>query len=377
MKKKSTVLLALAAAAVLAGCAAEKKAETTAAPAETAAETTAAPAESAAETAQEESKAEETAAETTESEAAESEVADKTGKTVKIGALKGATTIGIVSMLDQAEKGETLNDYEFTMAVAADELTPKIVSGELDIVLLPANAASVLYNKTKGGVTAVDINTLGVLDVVAADDTIGSFADLAGRTVYMTGKGTTPEYAMRYLMAASGMAEGDINIEFKSEPTEVAAILKEDAEAIGVLPQPFVTAACAQNENLKIVLDLTKEWDAVQDGETGSRMVTAVTIANTAFLQANQDAVDAFLADHKASAEFANSDVDATAELVAARGIIEKAPVAKKAIPYCNITCITGDDMKASLSGYLQALADQDPAAIGGSMPEDNFYYVK
>lgn len=365
MKKKTSVLLAFAAAAVLAGCSAEKKTEPTAAPAP--AETTAA---------KEESKAEETAAETAEAAKTE-EAADKTGKTVKIGALKGPTTIGIVSMLDQAEKGEALNEYEFTMAAAADELTPKIVSGELDIVLLPANAASILYNKTKGGVTVVDINTLGVLDVVAADDTIESFADLSGHTVYMTGKGTTPEYAMRYLMAASGMAEEDIKIEFKSEPTEVAAILKEDAEAIGVLPQPFVTAACAQNENLKIVLDLTKEWDAVQDGETGSRMVTAVTIANTAFLQNNPDAVDAFLTDHKASAEFANSNIDAAAELVAARGIIEKAPVAKKAIPYCNITCITGDDMKASLSGYLQALADQDPAAIGGNMPADDFYYVK
>lgn len=55
-----------------------------------------------------------------------------------------------------------------------------------------------------------------------------------------------------------------MTIEYKSEAAEVAAVLKEQEDAIGLLPQPFVTAAMAQNENLKMVLDLTEEWDKTQ-----------------------------------------------------------------------------------------------------------------
>ena len=86
--------------------------------------------------------------------------------------------------------------------------------------------------------------------------------------------------------------------------------------------------------------------------------------------------VDIFLKEHAASAEFANAEPDAASELIAAAGIIEKAPVAKKALPYCNITCLTGEDMKTALSGYLKVLFEQDPKAVGGTLPEDTFYYV-
>jgi len=261
------------------------------------------------------------------------------------------------------------------MVAAADELLTKVVSGDLDIALVPANVASVLYNKTKGNVTAIDINTLGVLYVVSGDDSIKSVADLKGKTVYMTGKGTTPDYVINYLLAENGLTKDDVKLEYKSEPTEVAALLKENSDAIGLLPQPFVTVAMAQNEDLKLVLDLTKEWEAVQ-GESGSQLVTGVTIVRNDYLVDNKEAVDNFLKEHKTSADFAVSNPDETAELVAAQGIIEKAPIAKKALPYCNITCITGEDMNPAISGYLQVLFDQEPASVGGTLPADDFYYL-
>lgn len=296
--------------------------------------------------------------------------------TVRIGSLKGPTSMGLVWLMEQAKKGEAGNQYEFTMVTAADELLAKVAAGELDIALIPANVASVLYNKTQGKIAAVDINTLGVLDIVAADDSIQSIADLKGRTVYMTGKGTTPEYVFRYLLSGNGMSEADLTLEFKSEPTEVAAILKEQPDAIGLLPQPFVTAACAQNESLKIVLDLTEEWEKIQSGSK-SRLVTGVTIVRRPFLEENPNAVALFLEEHRQSAAFTVSDPDTAAELIAALGIIEKAPIAKKALPYCNITCLDGEEMKAALSGYLQVLYEQDPASVGGKLPGDDFYFHK
>ncbi len=378
MKKKAvTVMMGLALLALtLIGCGADgTQSETAAAVGETA-DTQAAETE---QTADEEQEAgTDAAAQTGETEAAAEKEAAKTDDyeavDVKIGSLKGPTSMGLVYLMDQADKKEAANNYEFQMAAAADELLPSMISGDLDIVLVPANVASVLYNKTEGGVSVIDINTLGVLYMVSGDDTVQSMEDLKGRTVYLTGKGTTPDYVLQYLLRENGVA-GDVTLEYKSEATEVAAVLAQTPDAIGVLPQPFVTAACAQNESLSVVLDLTEEWAKVQ-GEGGSSLVTGVTVVRNDFLAEHKAAVDKFLEEHAASTDFANENVEEAAELVAAAGIVEKAPVAAKAMPQCNITYIDGEDMKTALAGYLEVLFEQDASSVGGKLPADDFYYV-
>lgn len=294
---------------------------------------------------------------------------------IRVGSLKGPTSMGLVSLMDKAAKGETSNVYEFTMTGKADELVGKIANGDLDIALVPANVASVLYAKTQGNVTVLDINTLGVLYVVASDDSITSMADLKGRTIYMTGKGTTPEYVMNYLLKENGLGSGDVDLQFKSEATEVASILKQDSSAIGVLPQPFATAACIQNEDLKTVLDLTEQWDMLNK-DSGSMLVTGVTLVRSDFLRENRSPIEDFLKDHAESTLFTSGHPEEAAALIAAQGIVEKAPIAQKALPYCNIVCITGQEMKDALSGYLSILMEQDAKSIGGQMPGDDFYYM-
>lgn len=291
---------------------------------------------------------------------------------VRIGSLKGPTTMGIVNLMKAAEKGETFDQYAFTMATDASEIAAGIVKGDLDIALVPANLAAVLYNKqTDKGVTVIDVNTLGVLYCVTGDESIGSVGDLAGKTVYLTGQGTTPEYSLRYLLDRFGVT--DCTLEFKSEASEVAAVLASDPQAIGVLPQPFATVAQAQNEALREAFYLSDAWDEVSDG---SRFITGVTIVRNDFLAENPEAVGRFLEAHGASAAAANSDAEGTAALVVEYGIIEKAPIAGKALPKCGITCLTGEEMKAAVMGYLRVLFDANPASVGGAMPEDGFCLV-
>lgn len=296
--------------------------------------------------------------------------------TVKVGALKGATTLGLLPLEDKAANGEAGENYEFSMMTAADELLPMMIKGELDIALLPSNVASILYQKTNGGVTVIDINTLGVLYMVSGDSSITGVEDLAGRTIYLTGKGTTPDYVLHYILSGNGMdADSDCTLEYKSEATEVAALLAENPDAIGLLPQPFVTAACAQNDALSVILDMNAEWEKLQ-GEDGSRLVTGVTVVRNEFLQEHENAVATFMEEHQASAQSMNSDVENGAKLAAASEIIAKEPIALKAIPKCNITYIDGADMKQALSGYLEVLYEQNPESIGGALPGDDFYYV-
>lgn len=293
---------------------------------------------------------------------------------VRVGSLKGPTSMGLVSFMDEAA-AETDDDVQFTfeMMAAADEVSGKFTSGDLDIALVPANIASILYNKTEGNVQVIDINTLGVLYMVTADEGISSVADLKGKTIYTTGKGQTPEYVLNYLLRANEISPDDVTVEFKSEATEVVSVLVQDESAIGILPQPFATAGCKQNENLKEVCDLTEEWDKTGKGT----LVTGVTIAKKDYIEANPEVIDEFLDEHEDSIEFTADNTAKAAELTAAAGIVEKAPIAEAAIPKCNLKYLEGEDMKAALGGYLEVLMEQNPESIGGNLPGDDFYYVE
>ncbi len=297
------------------------------------------------------------------------------GETVRVGSLKGPTSMGLLFLMEKAENGEAQNNYAFQMAASADELLPLMVKGELDIALVPANVASVLYQRTEGNVCVIDINTLGVLYVVSGDDSVESIADLKGRTIYLTGKGTTPDYALQYLLNANQMTTQDCVLEYKSEAAEVAAVLAKNPDAIGLLPQPFVTSACVQNPELDIVLDLNAEWDKVQ-GEDGSSLVTGVTVVRKEFLEEQEEAVRSFLEEHSQSAAQINEDVETGASFAVSQGIVAEEVIAQKAIPRCNITCITGEAMKQALSGYLEVLYGQSPESVGGSLPGEDFYYI-
>lgn len=294
---------------------------------------------------------------------------------VRVGGMKGPTSMGLLCLKEEAETGTAEGQYSFTMVTAADELLPLMLKDELDIALVPANVASILYQKSEGAVAVIDINTLGVLYMVSGDETIDEVADLNGRTIYLTGKGTTPDYVLKYILSGNGLSEANVTLEYKSEPTEVAALLAENPDAIGLLPQPFVTVACAQNEALQVVMDMNEQWSLLQ-GENGSRMVTGVTVVRKEFLEENEEAVLLFLKEHKESTEAINADPEHGATLVVAAGILGKEPIAKKAIPNCNITYIDGEEMKQALSGYLQVLFEQDKASVGGTLPAEDFYYI-
>ena len=380
MKYWNRMLAAVLAASMLAGCGASTTPQaTTAAVTEANADDQKTSAAAEETTAAETEKATETAAETTaaaekteETSAAEVlTIGEASDEVLRVGSLKGPTTMGLVNLMSEVESGAK-SGYSFEMQSQPDVIMSELVSGKLDIALLPANVAAVAYNKTNHGVSAIDINTLGVLYCVTGDENIKSVKDLAGKTVLSTGQGASPEYVLNYLLEKNGVT--DCDVQFKSEATEIAALLKQDPAQIAILPQPFVTVATAQNDQLKVAFSLTDEWKSVSPD---SKLLTGVTVVRNEVLENRAAEVDQFIADHQASTEKAATDVDATAELVAKYGIIAKAPVAKKALPNCNIVAIAGDELKTDLAGYLQVLFDANPKSVGGTMPDDDFYYIQ
>lgn len=301
-------------------------------------------------------------------------VVDKVPQPIRIASLKGPTSMGLVKLMDQNEKNEVNNDYSFIISATVDEIVALIGKDELDIAAIPANLASVLYNKTEGKISVAAINTLGVLYIVENGDTLNTLEDLKGKTIYSTGKGTTPEYVLNYILGSNEIdINKDLTIEYKSEATEVAALLASKENIIALLPQPFIAASQAKNKNIKIAFDMTEEWDKLQVDTKGS-LVTGVVIVNNSFIENNKEEFDIFLKEYEASVNFVNNNIDEASELVGRYDIVPTS-IAKKSIPLCNISFISGIEMEEKLSGYLKVLYNADPQSIGGKLPDEGFYY--
>lgn len=354
MKKKIAAILlgVLMASSVLTGCTGGEKAQT-----------------------QENEVQEEDTQETGEQPAQEeSEPVD-----VEVMALKGPTAMGMVKFMDDVDSGSvTSENYKFSIAASADEVTPKLIQGETDIAAVPANLASVLYNKTQGQVEVLAVNTLGVLYIVENGDLVQSVEDLRGKTIYASGKGSTPEYALEYVLSANGInPETDVTIEWKSEHSECVAAITSSENGIAMLPQPFVTTAETQNPSIRTALDLTEEWDKAQDTEeNNSALITGVVVARKEFVEEHPEAVEDFMTNYQESVDYVNDNTEEAGELVGKYDIVT-ADVAKKALPECNIVFMEGSEMKEKLSGYLEVLKEQNPEAVGGEVPGDDFYYSR
>ncbi len=291
---------------------------------------------------------------------------------VRVAALKGPTAMGLVKLMQDAGAGQTANAYEFSVEATADAVTPLLLSGEMDVAMVPCNLASVLYNKSEGAIQMAAINTLGVLYVVERGESVQSVADLAGKTIYTTGQGTTPEYALRFVLSGNGLdPDADVQIEFLSEAAEVAAALNNDAASIAVLPQPYVMGVLAQTEQARIALSLTEEWEKV---DPDSAMITGACVVRRAFAEEQPEALAAFLSEYADSVAYVNAHPDEAAPWIEALEI-GKAAVIEKALPMCNIVCITGEEMATRAGGYLRALYDQDPTSVGGALPDEAFYF--
>ncbi len=295
---------------------------------------------------------------------------------VRVLAMKGPTAMGMVSLMEEAKKGVMDgNAYTFDDLATIDVVVAKLAKGEVDIAAIPANLSSVLFNNTKGALKVLAINTLGVLYIMESGDSITSIEDLAGKTIYSTGKGASPEYALKYLLNAYGIK--DVTIAWKSETTECVAALAQKPNSIAVLPQPFATAAMMKDPTIRIALDMTQLWEDVQDRQPfPSTMMTGVVVGQSSFIAEHPEAVSRFLDHYAASVEYVQNHHEEAARLIGDLEIVP-APVALRALPYSNITYIDGPEMKTKLSGYLKVLFDQNPKSVGGALPTDEFYFIR
>lgn len=298
--------------------------------------------------------------------------ASKSTASFKIAVLKGPTGFGAIKLLDDSKNGNTENTYDFTIESASDAVTSALLSKQLDIAFLPSNAAAMLYNKTEGEVSVIGVATLGILYIVSRDENVSSLADLEGKKVVTSGAGSTAEYATSYLFENNGLKIGEnVTLDYASEHSEAASKLLSEEYDIAILPEPFVTMVTLQDDSLKTAVSLTDEWTKLNAG----KLPMAAIAVRTELLKGNSAAIDTFLKEYAASADYVSKNPAEASELIEKYDIM-KAPAAKNAIPNCNIVCETGEEMKEDLISLYEILFDANPKSIGGKMPGDDFYYI-
>lgn len=285
---------------------------------------------------------------------------------IRIAALKGPTGMGMVKLADK----QNYPNYTVSIEASPDALNPRIISGEVDVAAVPVNLASVLYNKLDGDISVLAVSTLGVLYVVEAGSEVNSVADLAGKTVYATGQGATPEYILNYLLDKNGVA-GSVEVNYVGEHAALATMLADGSAEIGMLPEPNVTSTLAGNDNMRIALNLTEEWNKVCSTE----LVQGVVIARKSFVNEHPEAIEQFLREYEKSSAFVNENIDEAAKLIVDVGILGNVEIAKKAIPNCNISFSKGEAMHKAVEGMLTVLFEANPKSIGGKLPDKDFYY--
>lgn len=293
--------------------------------------------------------------------------------TVRVIALKGPTGMGMTQMIADASADDSDSLYDFTIATAPDAVTAEVLKGNYDIAAVPTNLASVLYKKTDGALMVGAVNTLGVLYILENGNTVQSIEDLNGKTLYATGQASTPEYILQYILETNDI---DCEVIYLAEHAELATQMTAGSVVLGMLPVPNATTVLAGNTDVRIALNLTEEWEkaAAKNGDD-SALYQGCVVIRREFAEQYPETVKKFMEDYKASVQFVNENLDDAAAMMETAGIIPKAAVAKKAIPDANIVFISGEKMQRGLSGFYEVLYSLNPSSVGGTLPDEDFYY--
>ena len=291
---------------------------------------------------------------------------------IKVYALSGTTAMGMAQMISNVKNDTSEMNYNIEIFNAADKITNAVITGECAIAALPTNVAAKLYKKSEGGVQLLALNTLGVLYVLDTTGSINSLADLSGKTVYLPGGGSNPEYITAALINGAGISNVTLDTTSYPDPNALQAALVAGKVSVAVLPEPKVSVVTGSAQNVKVAIDLTAEWEKLYGENT---LVQGCLVVNKAFADEHPEEIKKFLEDYKASVDFISAGSDEAINMVVDTGIIPKAPLVKKALPKCNLCCITGKDMKSSIGVFYEKIYALDKQSIA-AIPDDGFYYV-
>lgn len=276
--------------------------------------------------------------------------------------LNGPTGLGTLAMMGNSA-------YSFDLLSDPKLLIASLVQGQYQAAVVPSNMGALLQAKGAPYKIAAVVG-YGVIYLLGNDNLLDSLEDLRGETLYLSGKGATPDYLTQYLLDKSSMVPGeDIQLDFSYSHPDLSRALIAGLVDYALLPEPFCTMALMGREDLQILLDYQMEW---QVGE-GSNYPISVLLISTE-IEPDDTRIDSFLLDYQKSIEWVNQNPAEAAEKAPEWGFTLSSEVLIEAIPRCNLNFVPLEESRAELDAFFRALFHLNPASIGGQLPADEAY---
>ncbi|MBO4440040.1 MAG: ABC transporter substrate-binding protein [Spirochaetaceae bacterium] len=263
----------------------------------------------------------------------------------------------------------------YEVCASPDVLIPKMLKGEIDIGILPPNAAAKIYAKQPDSIVLVAVSGLGMLNLVSTDKSVNSLEDLKGKTVFVAGQGSTPEYVFRAILEKNGFNTGDgkdaIKLDFSIPASEMAAAIASGKIEYAVMPEPFATVAVSKGSCWR-ALDLQTLWKSSFDKDTFP--MTAVVVRKE-FAAKYPKTVRAFLKEAEKAVLWTEQNPKDAAALVEKHTLGLKAAIAEKAIPNCAFSYVPSKEARPLIEELLKVFLNYAPESVGGRLPDNPFYF--
>jgi NitT/TauT family transport system substrate-binding protein len=291
-------------------------------------------------------------------------------KKVEVMALSGTSGLAMVKLFAENSTADTRINY--TVLKSPDLLMAKLVAGEADLAALPINQAAILYNKGVAIQVAAVIGW-GVLYIVGNDPTIKTWKDLKGKELYLAAKGAVPDLLFRYLATQNGLhPDQDLKLNYIASPVELAKMTAAGKVTLATLPEPWVTEVLTRAPQLKVVLDYQSEWSRLEK-QKATYPQTCVVVSRK-LLKGQPLVVKRFLKDLQRSMNWLQRHPE-QGGILAEKYVQISATAVQKGLPRCNLNYQSARRVRPAVQQFLRRLNAITPAAIGGKLPDDGFYY--
>ncbi len=290
---------------------------------------------------------------------------------LRVFGLKGPSGVSMAPLIVTPPVLEGVTAVVDTLP-SADLMVAKILSGEVDVGILPPNVAAKLAAVGKGIKVAAVVGE-GMLRFLTADPAISSLADLAGKDVYVAGQGATPEFVFRTILEARGMSsDKDLSLRFSMAYPEMAQALIAGRISSAILPEPFATMAVMGKPGLRSPFDIQTLWASVTGG--GNYPMTVIFVSDQASRE-RHDEVAELLRVWQSAVSWTVSNPRDAGLLAQKADLGLKAPIVSAAIPTSAYVFRSARAARGDLEALFSVFLKESPASIGGRMPADSFYW--
>lgn len=290
--------------------------------------------------------------------------------TIQVGVPKAPPALPLLYMLENKSLGDKAT-IKIDIWDEAETLIAMVQGGQHHMFAFPLTVVAKLHNKGLP-IQLLNVNTWGVTYFVTADPDLKTWADLAGKTIYVPLPSTPPDVLTQFFLSEAGLKVGqDVKIIYASF-VEIATMLAAGKIEYATLIEPQVTRALLANSKLRVAFSFENEWQRIR--KDNSLIPNAGFGLASSFAKANPELVAAFQIAYAQGVQWVN-DNPVQAGTLAQKYLDLNSGLVEKAIPNMGLLFKSAQDARPELEIFYTLLNNFDPNMIGGKLPGDSMYY--